>query len=419
MGRSALALVFAVASFAAHCAGPAPAAPNAPSFQTKTVVQGLGQTTDLAFLPDGRMLVTEKEGRLALVEGGTARQVAQFQVDTRSEKGLLGVVVDPAFATTRRIFLYLSLADSAGGTNLDRNRVISVRLGADGTLEQGSEAVLVRGLRGPANHDGGGLAVGPDGLLYVGVGDTGCNNGRPPEPPQDPTNYFATCLSNANGKILRIGLDGAIPADNPLASVAGVTACGATCGTPVLDAPLAPPRREIWAWGFRNPWRFAFDPATGLLWVADVGEVSYEELTIAEKGRHHGWPWREGRHGWPRSRCRDVRPDAGACVEQVYECTRNAAAGIDGGCQSITGGEFLTGPRWPEALRGRYVFADNVNSRLWSIELTPDRRGVVPGSRRDLMRADGMPVSIRRGPEGDLYVAILPGSVLRLSPASP
>lgn len=411
MTRPTLALALAGLACAASADGD-------PAFRVETAVGGLGPTTDVAFLPDGRMLVTEKTGVLKLVEGGAAREVGRFPVDTESEKGLLGVVVDPDFARTRRIFLYVSFADGAGGTDLDRNRVVSVRLGPDGRVEPASETVLVRGLRGPANHDGGALAIGPDGMLYVGVGDTGCNSGRRPEPPYEPTNFFGTCLSNGNGKILRVALDGAIPADNPLASVAQATSCGDGCRDPVLTRPLLPPRRDLWAWGFRNPWRLAFDPATGLLWVGDVGEVTYEEISIAQKGKHHGWPWREGRHGWPASKCRDVRPDAGDCVEPVYECGRGDP-GVDGDCRSITGGEFLTAPRWPERLRGRYVFGDNATRALWTIELTKDRRGVVPGSRRDLATAPGMPVSIRRGPEGDLYVAVLPGSVLRISPASP
>jgi glucose/arabinose dehydrogenase len=409
----------AALALGAALGGSARALPTAdPAFRIDTVVSGLGETTDLAFLPDGRMLVTEKGGALELVDRGAPRLVGRFPVDDASEKGLLGVVVDPEFARTRRIILYLSLANSAGGTDLDRNRVISVRLGANDAVEPGSERVLVRGLRGPANHDGGGMAIGPDGLLYIGVGDSGCNNGRDPEPPRDPTNYFATCLENGNGKILRVGLDGSIPADNPLVGVERATSCGAICGTPVLSRPLAPPRRDIWAWGFRNPWRFAFDPVTGLLWVGDVGEVTWEEIDIAEKGRHHGWPWREGRHGWPRARCREITPDAGDCVDPVYECDRARHAGQgDVGCQSITGGEFLAAPRWPAPLRDRYVFGDNANLKLWTLQLTADRRGVVRGSRRDLAVAKGMPVSFRRGPDGDVYLAILPGEVLRISPA--
>jgi glucose/arabinose dehydrogenase len=384
------------------------------AFRVEVVAQGLGPATDVVFLPDGRMVVTEKTGAVKLVAGGEAREIGRFPVDTESEKGLLGVAVDPGFAQTRRLFFYYSRSDGAGGSDADRHRVVSVRLGDGDALDASSEAVLVDRLRGPANHDGGGLAVGPDGHLYVGVGDTGCNTGQPPEPPSTPGNFFATCLSNANGKILRVTLDGGIPDDNPLAQVAEAAACGATCGAP--PSGLAEPRREIWAWGFRNPWRFAFDPATGLLWVGDVGEVSYEELTIVEKGRHHGWPWREGRHGWPPAKCRETVPDAGDCVDPVYECGRGAAVGIDGDCQSITGGTFLAGPHWPDALARRYVFADNVNGRIWSVELTDDRRGVVPGSRRDLASAPGAPVSLRVGPDGDVYVVLLAGGIQRFYP---
>lgn len=416
------ALVVALPLAACHDGGQGggAVAVSDPAFQLTVEVSGLGPVTDLAFLPDGRMVITEKDGTLRLRDasaGHTVTVAGRLAVDTASEKGLLGVVVSPGFALDGRIVLYRSVASAGGGTDLDRNRVASFRLGEDGLLELASEQTLVSGLRGPANHDGGGMALGPDGKLYVGVGDGGCNSSRPPEPPSAPTNYFATCLTSGNGKILRIELDGFIPADNPLAAVPEATACGATCG----EAPvaLAPPRADIWAWGFRNPWRFAFDPGTGLLWVADVGEVTYEELTVAQPGRHHGWPWREGRHGWPPGQCRTVVPDTGDCVDPAYECRHGPASeGIDGGCESITGGAFLTGPRWPEALRDRYVFGDNVTQDVWSVQLTPDRRGVVAGSRRALARASGPPVSFRTGPDGDILVAILSGQILRLSPAA-
>lgn len=386
-----------------------------PAFRVETAVAGLGPVTDLTFLPDGRMIVTEKDGVVRIVEGGRSREIGRFPVDTESEKGLLGVVVDPSFPASGRLLFYLSVADGAGGTDEDRNRVVSARLGADGRIDLASERTIVRGLRGPRNHDGGALAIGPDGMLYVGVGDTGCNSGRAPEPPYAPTNYFATCLTNGNGKILRVRLDGEVPKDDPLAGKTLVTECSGSC----RDAPssLGPPRRDVWAWGFRNPWRFAFDPETGLLWVGDVGEVTWEELTIAQAGKHHGWPWREGPHGWPRAKCRDTVPDAGDCVDPVYHCGRSAGGGVDGDCRSITGGAFLSGPRWPAPLRLRYVFGDNANGRIWSLELTGDRQGVVPGSRREIVRVSGMPVSFRSGPDGDVYVAILPGEILRISPA--
>jgi glucose/arabinose dehydrogenase len=388
---------------------------SAPGWVVEDVVSGLGPTTDVGFLPDGRMVITEKTGALRLRErDGRLRLAGMLPVDERSEKGLLGVVVDPDFARTRRLFLYVSLADSAGGTDLDRHRVLSVPLRADGTLDLSAQRVLLRGLRGPRNHDGGGLAIGPDGKLYVGVGDTGCNSNAPPEPVREPTNHFASCLGNANGKILRVDLDGAIPADNPLVGVAAATACAPTCGD-ALGTATATPRREIWAWGLRNPWRFAFDPRTGRLWVGDVGEITYEEIDVVERGRHYGWPWREGRHGWPRAKCREISPSSGDCVDPVYECRHGGAAdGVDGECQSITGGVFLDGPSWPAPLRGLYLFGDNANGRIWTLTPNAARDGVIPGSRQEVARVQGMPVSFRTGPDGAVYVAILPGRVVRV-----
>jgi glucose/arabinose dehydrogenase len=148
-----------------------PACSSAPPFAgvgslaLTDVVTGLGATTDLAFLPDGRMVITEKGGAVK-VRGadGTVAVAATFDVDSESEKGMLGVAVDPGFfAATQRLFLYYSASDAALGTDLDRHRVVSIALREDGTLDRASEQVLVSGLHGPANHDGGGLAVGPDG----------------------------------------------------------------------------------------------------------------------------------------------------------------------------------------------------------------------------------------------------------------
>ncbi len=379
---------------------------------------GLGGTTDVAFLPDGRMVITEKEGALKVRrQDGTVALAGTFDVDTESEKGLLGVAVDPAFASTRRLVLYYSASDAAGGTDLDRHRVVTLLLRPDDTLDRGSERVLVRGLRGPANHDGGALGFGPDGKLYVGVGDSGCNSGAPPEPPREPSNHFATCLSNANGKILRVDLDGSIPGDNPLVGMAAVTACGDVCATPV-GAVTAPPRPEIWAWGFRNPWRLWLDPVTGRLWVGDVGESTYEEIDVVEPGRHHGWPWREGPHGWPSSKCRETIPDTGDCVDPAYHCRHGeASGGIDGDCESITGGLIVDTAAWPAAARGRYYFGDNVNGRIWSLAVDGSRTGVIAGSRREEARTSGgTPVSLRLGPDGDVYLALFPGRVAKLGP---
>ena len=210
-----LSRTLAVALAVLGCKGGGGSADDDPAYQLTPEVSGLGAVTNLAFLPDGRMVVTEKDGtvRLRGPAPGLAMTVAgQLAVDTESEKGLLGVIVPPDFAAEKRIVLYRSVASGAGGTDLDRNRVASFRLGDEGELDLGSEVVLASGLRGPANHDGGGMALGPDGKLYVGVGDSGCNGGRPPSrrrrrrtssPPASATGTARSCGSTWTGRSLR------------------------------------------------------------------------------------------------------------------------------------------------------------------------------------------------------------------------
>ena len=397
------------------------------AFDISDYVTGLGQVTDFRFLPDGRMIIVEKDGashtRLA---DGTLVDAGSFPVNTVSEQGLLGVEVDPAFATNHKLFFYYSAAASAGGTNDDRHRVVSMTLKADNTLDFTSEQILVRGLHGPANHDGGGLALGPDGMLYIGVGDTGCNSNTAPDPPYTPTNFFGTCLSNGNGKILRVALDGSIPSDNPLAGLTAVSACGTggACGaeaTNPASIPNAAPRTEIYAWGFRNPWRFWFEPTTNKLWVADVGEISYEEIDIVEKGKHMGWPWREATHGWPNSKCQEIVPNVGDCVDPVYECSHSATTATeDGDCQSINGGLIVDSCTWSAPFKGLYYFGDNSRGTLWTVQPTAARDGIVKGSRKQIGKLAGaVPVSIRGGPDGNLYIAALPGRIIRLAPKTP
>jgi glucose/arabinose dehydrogenase len=398
-------------------------------------VSGTGLTTDFRFLPDGRMVIINKLGNVFVrpAGGGALVLAGSFDVDTDTEKGLLGIAVHPDFATNHQLFFYYS-ADEA--TDAERNRVVMRTLGDDGQLSD-EETPIVTGLRGPANHDGGALDVGPDGYLYVGVGDTGCNSNMSTEPPYTPTNYYATCLADdatsnggGNGKILRVALDGSIPPTNPLVGATNVSACGGSCSEAIDPGMLDDARPDVFAWGFRNPFRLWVDPRTGLVWAGDVGEITYEEVDIVRGGRHYGWPWREGAKGHAVTTCRTVRVGTTTtgdpimdqdCVEPVYYCRHNnpeADQNVDGGCTAITGGQIVDTCTWPAPFRGRYVFGDSSTSSLWTLVPNGTRDGIV-GGRADFATIDGAPVAIRTGNDGALYVAVLPDRIVRIAPIAP
>jgi MYXO-CTERM domain-containing protein len=385
----------------------------------------LAGVTDFRFVPDGRMVLTRKVGNVVVRKNdGTLVAAGVLPANTVSEQGLLGVEVHPDFANNQTLFFYYSsgAGDTPPGTDLDRQRVVSIVLKADNTLDMTTEKILVQGfLHGPANHDGGALSIGPDKKLYIGVGDTGCNSGVAPGGAI--TNYFGTCLTNGNGKILRVNLDGTIPNDNPLVGVAAASACsaGASCGADIATTGTAAPRTEIWAWGFRNPFRFWHDPKTGSLWVGDVGEVTYEEVTIVQKGKHHGWPYREGAHGYPVAKCQEVTPNAGDCVEPLYDCSHSASvAGQDGECQSITGGLIVDSCDWPATFRGQYFFADNSKGTVFTIQTNAARSALTAGTRKEFGNGFGTPTALHAGPDGALYIANFTGNnIARIAPKAP
>lgn len=379
----------------------------------QVVVSGLDAPTAAEFLPDGRLVIIEQlTGAVKLWAGDrTPRTIGTIGVQTGFERGLLGLAVDPEFRQTRRLYLYYSQDghQKAGWVTLDA------------TTDQvtGPPTVIVEDMGAAANHNGGGLAFGADGNLYIGVGDTGCNCNCAPG--QNQSNYYGTCLTNFQGKILRVDRDGNAPATNPLVGIAAVPACiGSDCrnGANVFPRAMGAPAVELYAWGFRNPWRFSFDDRTGFLWIGDVGEVTWEEINVAtQAGQHFGWPFREGTAGQSTTECSDLYAASGACRDPAFSYPRAEAPGRNRA--SVTGGVFSNGCRWPEPWNGRYWFGDFAKSRVWAVTPNAARDGV-DGERTVVVVGAGGPVHFTNGPTGDIYyLAAGSGTIIRLSPANP
>lgn len=362
-------------------ASPADARTTRAGTVATTIVSGLNEPTALSILPDGRLVVLEKRGRVRLwtpSAGLLPAPILTLPTCTVSEMGLLGIVADPGVATNG--FLYLYVTNPPGGDPSRcaegsaagrRNRVVRVTLAGD-AIDPGSLVVLLDGLRTDGgNHDGGGLRIGPDGFLYVGVGDTGIGDFGPPGAS---TNPYARDLASPEGKILRLTLDGDPAPGNPFLGMGGA-------------ADL------VFASGLRNPFRFDFDPQSGRLWVGDVGQNTFEEVDIVAAGDDLGWPRCEARE--PAAAC------PGPTVPPVYVYSH------EGDDASITGGTFDAS--------GAYVFADFVFDVVWRLSLTASRTDVV-GPPDVLVRQAGAPVDFQRGPDGAVwYVAYLSGEVVRLT----
>jgi MYXO-CTERM domain-containing protein len=297
---------------------------------------------------------------------------------------LLGVVAHPEFATNKTIFLYASIGDVA-----NRHKVLKATVADDNSVSVDlRNPIIDRGLEGPANHNGGGLII-HKGHLYVSVGDTGANS-------TPPRNKYASCLNKPNGKILRVQLDGAIPADNPLSSLNMVTGCDSVSG----DFGMRAPDKRIFAWGMRNAYRFWIDPTTDLLWIGDVGETTREEISVGGKGTHFGYPFEEGtvkyQQPWNMG-CKGMSPSTD-CVPPVFDYQN-----VRNGTNCVIGGLVPDGCGWPDAYKSKYFFGDHGSGNLWTLDLTPDRRGVVRDSRKafgQLPRISGF----RMGHDHSLYL---------------
>jgi len=353
-----------------------------PGFADTAAAVSLNQPTALAFLPDGTFVVTEKGGDVVLVNGTTQTTLGTVDVCDASEMGLLGIAIDPDFTNNHFIYLYRTNGSATCGGGSGRvNEVVRVTKTGNGI---GSLTVLLTGIRTDGgNHDGGVLRIGPDGKLYVGVGDTG--NGDNQGGPGSSTNPYAQDLGELEGKILRLNLDGSIPSDNPFVSTVGA-------------------RGEIFAYGFRNPFRMSFEPTTGALWVGDVGDLTVEEIDVVTSGGNYGWPHCEGTLPTGCENPGDVDP--------IF--TYNHSNPL-GGC--VIGGSF--GGSAMGAYAGEYFFGDCDASNVYHATLDAGHTDIV-GTPAQASTNAATPADFVTGPNGEIfYVANSGGEVRKLVASNP
>lgn len=391
-------LLAVLASVLAGCGGgDTPARAQADARLTR-VFEGLSLSSPVQLLQapgdDGRWYVVEQGGIVKTFENvpnpapATVFVDLSARIDAVGEMGLLGMAFHPDWPRTPEVFLNFVPSDVL------RSHVVRLRAREGNllALDPASE-LLVLAIDQPAdNHNGGGLAFGPDGFLYLGFGDGGGAG--------DPGNR-AQSLTTLLGKFLRLDVDGtgagyAIPADNPFAGNAQCT----RGGTPTAPCP------EIWAFGLRNPWRFSFDRETGALWAGDVGQNAWEELDVIEKGMNYGWRYREGKHCYsPPSGCPgpgELRSGA-PIVDPVADYDRSLGF-------SVTGGYVYRGGAVP-SLRGRYVFGDFGSGRIWAHDPGAD------GSMTELLDTGANISSFAEDLAGELFVVDWGGALYRLDGA--
>ena len=351
----AVALLAAVGTLLTLPIGAAQGAATLPQgFTDSRIVSGLTDPTDMEFAPDGRLFVAEEAGKVRIAKpDGTLATFLDIsaKVDAAGERGLQALTFDPGFSTNR--YVYLHYTKKATSTTPAHNRV--VRVTANGNkVVAGSEKLILRlNNQTATNHMGGALDFGKDGKLYIATGD----NARGAVA-QQPTNLLS--------KMLRINKSGTIPTDNPFYATASAN------------------NRAIWALGLRNPFKFAVQPATGTIFVNDVGEDAWEEINRGQAGANYGWPVHEGAANDP------------PYVDPIF------AYGHDGdpattGC-AITGGAFYnpTTLLFPTGYEGDYFFADFCGGWIRSLDpATGQASGFATGLEK--------PIDLEVSKAGELY----------------
>jgi len=365
----------------------APWDPNGVALQLQKIPGSFNQPVLVTNAGDGsgRLFVVEQGGLIKVIRNGVV-QAAPFldfrpTISTGGERGLLGLAFHPSFKTNGKF--YVNFTNTSGNTAINEYRVTTHPDRVD--WRTGRRLMTIE--QPYANHNGGHLAFGPDGYLYIGMGDGGGTG--------DPGNR-AQNLGTLLGKMLRIDVNGStaglpygIPSTNPYR------------GRPGLD--------QIWASGLRNPWRFSFDRRWGVLWIADVGQSRYEEVNRATPwddagGRGHNYGWRvlEGRHCYiPSSGCSTTGK------RMPFIEYAQTVAGEDN-C-SVTGGYAYRGVAYP-ALYGAYLFGDLCSGRIWGVWVS----AASPATPKELLNTNLTISSFGEGEDGTVYVVDYNGAIYRI-----
>jgi glucose/arabinose dehydrogenase len=362
--------------------------PNKISVAIRQVGSGFANPVLITNAGDGsgRLFVVEQTGYVRTLAGGPASTPfldVHLRIKNGGEQGLLGLAFHPNFENNGKLYVNYTRAGD-GATVIDEYRVTTNPNNVD---EAGTRRQILVIAQPYDNHNGGGIAFGPDGYLYIGMGDGGSAND-----PGDRAESVNTLL----GKMLRIDVNGTssgkqyrIPSTNPYVGKAG------------LD--------EIWSRGLRNPWRWSFDRVKGDLWIGDVGQGLWEEIDRSTKtsgggrGINYGWDTMEGRHCHePASGC-----SSSGRTLPVAEFTHNVS-GTDENC-SVTGGFVYRGVRYAR-LRGGYFYGDYCSGRIWVLPATVS----APATGRELMNTPYNITSFGESEGGELYVVAQNGTILQL-----
>lgn len=331
-------------------------------FTETQIAVGLSNPTAMEFAPDGRLFVCQQGGQLRVIKNGVllSTPFLALSVDSAGERGLLGIAFDPNFSTNNFVYVYYTSV-----TNSPKHNRVS-RFTANGDVAVANSEVIILTLDPltATNHNGGAIHFGPDGKLYVAVGENAVRNN-------------AQIFGNRLGKMLRINSDGSIPTDNPFYT----TASGLN--------------RAIWSLGLRNPYTFAFQRTTGRMFINDVGEGSWEEINDGIAGSNYGWPATEGPTNNPSFR------------SPLFAYGRNPSD--TGGC-AITGGAFYDPItiQFPASYVGKYFFADFCNGWIRLLD---------PASATASAFGSGIanPVDLHVATDGSLYyLARGAGAVFRI-----